>query len=133
MSRINGPSNNQLLTDLKALLKRSRILEAEVISHLGEVEARRPHLEQGCSSMFDYCVCVLRFSERVAYKRIGVARVVRKKKIGACDSARSVGESEIRKSDARGLFPLPCEEQSGRETPAAVPTNRETAFAAGGA
>jgi len=42
------------------------------------VEARRLHLEQGCSSMFDYCVRVLRFSEGVAYKRIGVARVVRR-------------------------------------------------------
>jgi len=74
MSRISGLSNTQLLADLNGLLKRSRTLEAEVILHLGEVEARRLHLEQGCSSMFDYCVRVLRFSEGVAYKRIGVAR-----------------------------------------------------------
>lgn len=78
MSRLDGLGNAQLLADLKKLVKRDRVLEAELIAHLGEVEARRLHLEQGCSSMFDYCVRELRFSESVAYKRIGVARVARK-------------------------------------------------------
>lgn len=78
MSRLEGLGNDQLLIELKGLLKRDRVLEAELISHLGEVEARRLYLEQGCSSMFDYCVKELRFSEGVAYKRIGVARAARR-------------------------------------------------------
>jgi hypothetical protein len=78
MSRLNGLSNDQLLTDLKVLAKSDCILDAELIAHLSEVEARRLHLEQGCSSMFDYCVNVLRFSEGVAYKRIGVSRATRR-------------------------------------------------------
>jgi 5-methylcytosine-specific restriction endonuclease McrA len=78
MSRFKGLGNDQLLIGLKALVKSDRILEAELISHLGEVEARCLHLEQGCSSMFDYCVRVLCFAEGVAYKRIGVARAARK-------------------------------------------------------
>jgi hypothetical protein len=78
MSRLEGLGNDQLLVELKGLVKRDRVLEAELISHLGEVEARRLYLEQGCSSMFDYCVKELRFSEGVAYKRIGVARAARR-------------------------------------------------------
>jgi hypothetical protein len=78
MSRFDGLGDAQLLVDLKKLVERDRALEAELISHLGEVDARRLYLEQGCSSMFDYCVRVLRFSECVAYKRIGVARVARR-------------------------------------------------------
>jgi hypothetical protein len=78
MSRFDGLGNAQLLVDLKELVERDHVLEAELISHLGEVDARRLYLEQGCSSMFDYSVRVLRFSECVAYKRIGVARAARK-------------------------------------------------------
>jgi hypothetical protein len=78
MSPLDGLGNAQLLVELKKLVKRDRVLEAELIAHLGEVEARRLHLELGCSSMFDYCVKELRFSESVAYKRIGVARVARR-------------------------------------------------------
>jgi hypothetical protein len=78
MSPFDGLGDAQLLVDLKELVKRDRALEAEFISHLGEVDARRLYREQGCSSMFDYCVRVLRFSESVAYKRIGVARAARR-------------------------------------------------------
>jgi len=78
MSRFDGLGNARLLVCLKELVKRDRVIEADLLAHLGEVEARRLHLEQGCSSMFDYCVKKLRFSESVAYKRIGVARAARK-------------------------------------------------------
>ena len=78
MSRFKTLSNDQLLIGLKEFVKSDRVLEEELISHLGEVEARCLHLEQGCSSMFDYCVRVLCFAEGVAYKRIGVARAARK-------------------------------------------------------
>jgi hypothetical protein len=78
MSRFDGLGNARLLVGLKELVKRDRVIEADLLAHLGEVEARRLHLEQGCTSMFDYCVKELRFSESVAYKRIGVARAARK-------------------------------------------------------
>jgi 5-methylcytosine-specific restriction endonuclease McrA len=78
------------------LVKRDRILEAEFVSHLGEVEARRLHLEQGCSSMFDYCVKVLGLSEGVAYKRIGVARAARKfPEVGLALSGRHSLQSRL--------------------------------------
>jgi hypothetical protein len=93
MSIFDGLGDAQLLVDLKELVKRDRVLEAELVSHLGEVEARRLYLEQGCSSMFDYCVRVLRFSESVAYKRIGVARAARRFPIVA--DAMSLGEIHL--------------------------------------
>lgn len=101
MSRLNGLSNDQLLTDLKVLAKSDCILEAELIAHLSEVEARRLHLEQGCSSMFDYCVNVLRFSEGVAYKRIGVARATRR----FSDVGLAISRDEIHLSAASLIAP----------------------------
>jgi 5-methylcytosine-specific restriction endonuclease McrA len=60
------------------LIHRDQRLEAELIAHLGEVDARRLYLDQACPSMFEYCVQVLHFAECVAYKRIAVARAARK-------------------------------------------------------
>ena len=78
MSPLRSLSHDQLLTQLHDLIRRDHSLEAELIAHLGEVDARRLYLEQACSSMFHYCVHVLHFAEGVAYKRIAVARAARK-------------------------------------------------------
>jgi hypothetical protein len=69
--------------------------------YLGEVEARRLHLEQGCSSMFDYCVKELRFSESVAYKRIEVARAARKFPV----VAEAISRGELHLSAASLIAP----------------------------
>jgi len=78
MSLLNGLTDNQLLKDLQILVHRDHTLEAELIAHLGEVDARRLYLEQALPSMFHYCVAVLHFAEGVAYKRIAVARAARR-------------------------------------------------------
>ena len=78
MTVLKGLGNEQLLVQLHELVRRDHSFEAELIAHLGEVEARRLYLEQACPSMFDYCVRVLRFAEGVAYKRIAVARAARR-------------------------------------------------------
>jgi hypothetical protein len=62
---------------LRDLIQRDHCLEAELVAHLAEVDARRLYLEQACPSMFHYCVHVLHFAEGVAYKRITVARAAR--------------------------------------------------------
>jgi 5-methylcytosine-specific restriction endonuclease McrA len=77
MSSLQRLSHDQLLTQLHVLIQRDHTLEAELITHLGEVDARRLYLEQACPSMFHYCVHVLHFAEGVAYKRIAVARAAR--------------------------------------------------------
>jgi len=51
--------------------------EAALLEHIGEVDARRLYLREGCSSMYGYCVEVLHFSEAPAFKRVGAARAAR--------------------------------------------------------
>ncbi len=75
---LGGLSDHQLLMHLQDLIQRNHGLEAELVAHLGEVDARRLYLEQACASMFHYCVHVLHFAEAIAYKRIAVARAARK-------------------------------------------------------
>jgi hypothetical protein len=72
-----GLPNAHLLSRLLELVQRDNVVEAELLAHLGEVDARRLYLEEGCSSMFVYCQRVLHFAEGVAYKRIQAARAAR--------------------------------------------------------
>ncbi len=78
MSSLQCLSHDRLLTQLHDLIRRDYTLEAELIVHLGEVDARRLYLEKACPSMFHFCVHRLHFAEGVAYKRIDVARAARK-------------------------------------------------------
>ena len=68
----------ELLRRLHVLVHRGHVAEAELLAHLGELDARCLYLEEACSSMFVYCVQVLHFAEGVAYKRIQVARASRR-------------------------------------------------------
>jgi hypothetical protein len=70
--------NSDLLAATHALVQRGCAVEADLLCHLGEVDARRLYLEEACSSMFVYCVRELHFSEAAAYKRIRAARAARK-------------------------------------------------------
>jgi hypothetical protein len=69
--------NGQLLDRVRALVQRGNGLEAELLAHLGEVDARQLYREEGCSSMFAWCQRVLHFADCVAYKRIQAARTAR--------------------------------------------------------
>ncbi len=75
---LEGLPNEELLERTHELVRRGRAVEAELLRHLGEVDARQLYLEQACSSMFVYCVRVLHFSEAAAYKRIRAARAARR-------------------------------------------------------
>jgi hypothetical protein len=59
-------SDRDLLRALHQLTARDREVEAELLAHLGEVDARGLYLEEGCASMFAYCTEVLHFSEATA-------------------------------------------------------------------
>jgi hypothetical protein len=73
-----GLPNTQLLARVRELVQRGNVVEADLLAHLAEVDARRLYLEEGCSSMFAWCQQVLRFAEGVAYKRIQAARAGRR-------------------------------------------------------
>ena len=77
-SPLAGLPSDHLLSRLHALVRRGNAVEAELLSHLGEVDARRLVLREACPSMFHTCVRVLLFAESVAYKRIAAARAARR-------------------------------------------------------
>lgn len=78
LSRIRALSDGELLQGLSGALRLTRRAVAEVVVHLGEVEERRLHLLGGYASLFAYCVSRLGMSEDEAYRRIAVARLVRR-------------------------------------------------------
>ena len=67
-----------MLLEVKALAGQERHATARLIAVLGEVDARRLYLAEGCSSLFTYCTQVLHLSEHAAYGRIEAARAARK-------------------------------------------------------
>ncbi len=72
-----GLTDAELLDRLTCLQGRSAGLLAELLAHLGEVDARRLYAPRACSSMHRYCVQRLGMSGGAAYTRIGVARAGR--------------------------------------------------------
>jgi hypothetical protein len=70
-------SDDELLRRLSALLGQSRRIEWQLVTHIGEVDARRLFAREACESMFVYCTDVLHLSEHEAYLRIAAARAAR--------------------------------------------------------
>ena len=77
-SSLSSLPDNQLLARTQTLVRRGNAVEAELLAHLGEIDARRLYLGDACSSMFNYCLRVLHFPESVAFKRIQAARAARR-------------------------------------------------------
>ena len=59
------------------LLRQSRRVESEIVTHIGEMDERRLYAREATPSMFAYCTEVLHLSEAEAYLRIAVARAAR--------------------------------------------------------
>ena len=71
-------SDPELLLEVRRLAAHERQATARLIAALGELDARRLYLGEGCSSLFTYCTQVLHLSEHAAYGRIEAARAARK-------------------------------------------------------
>ena len=74
---LHSVPDDELLRRLGELVSHSRRLEADLVSHIGEVEERRLYAREAFPSMFAYCTQVLHLSEAEAYLRITVARAAR--------------------------------------------------------
>jgi hypothetical protein len=68
----------QLLDALSRAAHDERGATALLVAHLAEMDARTLHLGLGFSSLFEYCLEVLRLSESATCKRIDVARAARR-------------------------------------------------------
>ncbi len=71
-------TSEAVVRSLRKVVGRKRKADALVIAHLSEVQERRLHLQQGCSSLTNYCVEMLGMSEDEAGLRVAVAHLVRR-------------------------------------------------------
>ena len=71
-------TDSQLIEELKRCAHDERDATARLVAHLAEMDARMLHRGLGFSSLFAYCLEVLRLSEGAACKRIDVARAARR-------------------------------------------------------
>jgi hypothetical protein len=75
--QLNAIPDDELLHRLAALLQTSRHTEADLVAHIGEVDARRLYAREASPSMWAYCTERLHLSGAEAYLRIAAARVSR--------------------------------------------------------
>ena len=66
-----------LLEQTRMLVRHEQALQLCVLDHLLEIEARRLYLRRGYSSLFDYTVRELRYTEAAAWRRIKAMRLCR--------------------------------------------------------
>jgi hypothetical protein len=76
-ARVAGLADAALLARLRLLLDRDGGLTAQLLIHLGEVDARKLYLRRAHGSLFAYCVEALHMSESEAFVRVAAARVAR--------------------------------------------------------
>ncbi len=70
-------TDGELLLRLADILRQSRRNEADLVAHIGEVDARRLYAREASPSMYAYCTERLHLSEAEAYLRIAAARASR--------------------------------------------------------
>src|ERR1700753_925688 len=78
LDEVRRVTDQELITRLRRLVCADQTLNAQLIVHLGEVDARGLYREHAYASMFLSCVEELRMSEAQAYLRIQAARLARK-------------------------------------------------------
>jgi len=66
-----------LVKDTVKLVAIEKRTTAEVLRHIEEIDRRQLFVEHGCSSMIQFCIRVLGYSEGASYRRLQSARLVR--------------------------------------------------------
>ena len=70
-------NNRELLLQTKLLVQKERDTHIQVLRHLAEIDSRKLYFRQGFSSLFDYAVRELGYSEGAAYRRIKAMKLCR--------------------------------------------------------
>lgn len=76
-THLQALTDDELLHRIDDLLGRSRVAEADLVAHIGEVDVRRLFAREASPSTFAWCTERLHFSESEAYLRIAAARAAR--------------------------------------------------------
>ena len=74
-SSLSGLPDQVLLAHTRSLVLHEQALQLAVLDHLREIQARHLHLRLGFSSLFDYAVHELGYSEGAAWRRIKAMRL----------------------------------------------------------
>jgi len=117
--------DDELLRRLASLLEGSRHTEADLVAHIGEVDARRLYAREAALSMFVYCLERLHLSEAEAYLRIAAARASREHPM----ILEMLGDGRLHLTGVALLAPRPDVQPSIRRLPAGrrVPSAPSTA------
>ena len=70
-------SDQELHRNLQGLVQGERQVLTKILHHLGEVERRKLFCDFGCSSLFEYAINKLGYSEGQAHRRIQAMRLMR--------------------------------------------------------
>ena len=77
LSTVAALPDQVLLEQTRMLARHEQALQLSVLDHLREIEARRLYLRRGYSSLFDYTVRELHYTEAAAWRRIKAMRLCR--------------------------------------------------------
>ena len=98
--RFSELGDQQLLDQTRRLAANQRCIDVHILDHLDEIDRRGLALRRGFSSLFDYAVRELRFTDAAAQRRIQAMRLCRRHGwVRACVQqrlARSAGEQTRR-------------------------------------
>ena len=78
MKSLKGISNQELINQLKKLVKQEQDLTLNILPHLIEFERRELYRDLGYRSLYEYCTRELKYSESAAMRRIHAARAINK-------------------------------------------------------
>lgn len=69
-------TDQQLLKDTEILVKSERELSTRILHHLKEIDRRKLYCDLKCSSLFDYCIKVLKLTHADAQRKIQSSRLL---------------------------------------------------------
>ncbi len=97
--KLNYLTDNCLLQDTLNLAHKEREIMTKVLWHLREIDRRKLFVEQGCGSLFEYCVKVLKYSEAQASRRVTASRLLQ----DLPEVAKKIEEGQLKLSQLNQL------------------------------
>lgn len=76
MSGLASVSDRDLESNLKSLIRKERMLLHFILEHIKEVDSRRLYLDRSYSSMYEYLVREIGYSNSAAMRRLEAARLL---------------------------------------------------------
>jgi hypothetical protein len=86
-------THESLMLSTKSLVQKETEITFKILFHIQEIERRRLHIEQGFSSLHEFCVKYLGYSDGSAARRIQASRLLRE--LPELDSKLESGEISL--------------------------------------